>query len=197
MSRRAKRRRSGNRGGGRAATWKIRTGLAAAVTTVLIVAVSWGFGSSGEEPPDFTMVAYQGQDVLGGDTSTLRELLGNGQPVVVNFWAASCPPCREEMPGFQRVYDDLGEAFTLVGVDIGPFVNLGTHEGARQFLSEYDIRYPAAYAEDANVVRAYEIRGMPTTVFFDGAGEQVNKHTGYLPEAQLRREIEDLLATAE
>ena len=166
-----------------------------AVAVVAVIAVLWGVQASASGgPPDFTMVAYQGQDVLGGEEATLRSLVGEGTPVVLNFWASSCPPCREEMPGFQRVHDELGDEFLMLGVDIGPFVRLGTHEGARAFLSEYGIAYPAAYATSDEPVRDYEVRGMPTTLFFDGSGEIVNKHTGFMPEGQFRRELQALIA---
>lgn len=169
-----------------------------AVAIVAVVLVLWGVQASASGgPPDFTMVAYQGQDALGGEESTLRSLVGTGTPVVLNFWASSCPPCREEMPGFQRVHDELGDEFLMLGVDIGPFVRLGTHDGARAFLSEYGISYPAAYATSDDPVRDYEVRGMPTTLFFDGSGEIVNKHTGFMPEGQFRRELQALIAAPE
>jgi thiol-disulfide isomerase/thioredoxin len=117
--------------------------------------------------------------------------------VVLNFWAALCPPCRQEMPGFQRVYDELGERFILVGVDIGPFIALGSHDQAREFLREYEITYPTAYATSIDPVRDYEVRGMPTTLFIASDGRIVGKHTGYLPEERLREEIERLLAETE
>lgn len=203
MSRRAKRRRDDRAGrsatrGGRS---RRRLGLVAIAAVALVAAAAfWRLPPSaagGPTVPDFELVAYQGQDVLGGDEIRFHDLLAEGRPVVLNFWASSCPPCREEMPGFQRVHDDLGDGYTMVGVDIGPFVRLGTHDGARAFLQEYGIDYPAAYATDPEVVSAYEVRGMPTTLLFDATGTLAGKHTGFLPEAQLRREVEGLLAAAE
>lgn len=203
MSRRAERRRDDR--AGRSSTQgprsRLRLGLAAVAVLAVVSAVAlWSLtptAGGGPDVPDFAMVAYQGDDVLGGEESRFHDLLADGRPVVLNFWASACPPCREEMPGFQRVHDDLGGGYTMVGVDIGPFVRLGTHDGARAFLSDYAIDYPAAYATDPEVVRAYEVRGMPTTLFFDATGAMVGKHTGFLPEAQLRREVEGLLASAE
>ena len=163
---------------------------------VLVLRPASGPATAELDAPDFEMIAYQGEEVLGGERSRLHDVLGDGRPLVLNFWAASCPPCREEMPGFQRVHDQLGADYTMLGVDIGPFVRLGTHDGARALLSEYGITYPAAYATDENVVRDVEIRGMPTTLFFDAEGVMVDKHTGFLPEDRLRRQIQDLVAEA-
>ncbi|NBC97214.1 MAG: redoxin domain-containing protein [Deinococcus-Thermus bacterium] len=201
MSKRAERRRDERgepaqpRARGRRATIAAAVGVVAVLAVVAVVMQRDGDApaTAGFEAPNVEMVAYQGEEVLGGERSRLHDVLGQGRPVVVNFWAASCPPCREEMPGFQRVYDELGDDYVMLGIDIGPFVRLGTHDGARAFLGEYDIGYPAAYAADENVVRDFEIRSMPTTVFFDADGAIVDRHTGFLPEDRLRRQIESLL----
>ena len=189
---------------------RVRT-IVTAVATLAFVAIvataALGVGSetrsgpsAAERPaaaPDFAMVAYQGQAVLGDGDVRLSELIGTGTPTVVNFWASACPPCREEMPGFQRVYDELGTRFTLVGVDVGPFVGLGTRAGAEAFLADYGIDYPAAYAVDDASVRAYDIFSMPMTLFFDGTGRIVGRHTGYLSETRFRGAIEGLVASAD
>jgi hypothetical protein len=94
------------------------------------------------------------------------------------------------------VYDDLGDKFTLVGVDIGPFLNLGSHDDARQFLKDFDIRYPTAYAVNANPLRDYNIQGMPTTVFLTPGGQVFDKRTGFLSEGELRSKLQDLLASS-
>ena len=156
-------------------------------------AVLQGGGTSSDGAPDFHMVAYQGENVLGADKLDVSELFGRGKPVVLNFWAGLCPPCRAEMPGFQRVYDDLGDQFLLVGVDIGPFVGLGSHDDARAFLEEFDISYPTAYATD-DPTRSFAVLGMPTTMLFTSDGTIVAKRTGFLPEDALRTTLRDLLA---
>jgi cytochrome c biogenesis protein CcmG/thiol:disulfide interchange protein DsbE len=161
---------------------------------VILAAGFLGVRSSAQAaPPDFGMRAYQGGERLGGEDLSFSDVLGRGEPVVLNFWAALCPPCRQEMPGFQRVYDDLGEQFILVGVDIGPFIGLGSHDQAEAFLRDYGITYPTAFALDSAPVRDYQVRGMPTTLFIAGNGRIVDKHTGYLPEEQLREKIVALI----
>src|SRR3990172_6642334 len=74
----------------------------------------------------FAITAYQGQATLGGSEIDFSSLLGRGRPVILNFWAGLCPPCRAEMPGFQSVYAELSQHFVLVGVDVGPFIGLGS-----------------------------------------------------------------------
>jgi len=198
MGERAERRRKGTRA--EDATWLQRNvGCIVAVVGVLgVVSLAAFTALSGptDRAPDFTMIAYQGQEMLGADQVTLHELVDRGTPVVVNFWASSCPPCRQEMPGFQAVMDEVGDDVLLVGVDVGIFTGLGTREGARQFLTDFAIRYPAVFTPDGDMLRDYEVRSFPTTVFLDAQGRITKKHTGYLSEAQFRAELDALIAEA-
>ena len=194
MSRTRPRKKRGRQGAttGRFKPWMLWGGLAIVVAVILGVIVATQSGAGGSSP-DFRVVAYQGQDILGGDEVDFSEVFRHGKPVILNFWAGSCPPCRAEMPGFQRVYDDLGGEFTLVGVDIGPFMGLGSHDDARRFLKDFDIRYPTAYAVTRDPVIEYNILGMPTTVFLTPNGQIFDNRTGFLPEDQLRSKLQDLL----
>lgn len=141
----------------------------------------------------FPIIAYQGTDVLGAERLDFTQLLGTGTPVVLNFWAGQCPPCRAEMPAFQRVYETYGDGFLLVGVDIGPYVGLGSRQSAIDLLAELDISYPAAGAEDARAVQDYSVLGMPTTIFYSGDGVEADRHTGLLTEAMLVARVQDLI----
>ena len=170
-------------------------GLAVVVAVILGVFASVQSGTGGSSP-DFRVVAYQGQDILGGEEVDFSQVFRHGKPVVLNFWAGQCPPCRAEMPGFQRVYDDLGDEFTMVGVDIGPFMGLGSHDDARRFLKDFDIRYPTAYALRRDPVIDYNVLGMPTTVFLTADGQIFYRRTGFLAEDQLRSKLQDLLAAS-
>lgn len=163
--------------------------LAALVVVGSRSAVRAGSGARG------SIQLYQGSGALGGSTIALSALVGKGRPAVVNFWASNCPPCRMEMPGFQRVYDEYGgRGYLMLGVDVGPQTGLGTHEGARALLLKEGIAYPAGYAEGDSLVVKYGLRGMPTTLFFDQSGELDARVVGYLPEAQLRVRLASLLA---
>jgi thiol-disulfide isomerase/thioredoxin len=153
--------------------------------------------TDGATAGNFPIVAYRGADVLGADELDFSQLLGTGTPVVLNFWAGQCPPCRAEMPAFQAVYDRHADDFLLVGVDIGPFIGLGTRESAIELLDELDISYPTAYALDARAVQDNEVLGMPTTIFYDGSGEVVARHTGLLTEQAFEaRVLEAIGATS-
>lgn len=141
----------------------------------------------------FPIVAYQGTDEIGAEELDFTEVLGTGLPVVLNFWAGQCPPCRAEMPAFQRVYETYGSDFLLLGVDVGPFLGLGSRQSAVDLLAELDITYPAAYALDDRAVREYGVLGMPTTIFYDGDGVEVDRQIGILTEDALEAEVRELV----
>lgn len=196
-------------GGRQRGRWLVAAGvLAVGVLVVGAVAVWLGQPGEAETGRDqaaaaatadgdaFPIVAYQGAEVLGAEELDFGQLLGTGTPVVLNFWAGQCPPCRAEMPDFQRVYDRHEGEFLLVGVDIGPFVGLGSHESAQALLAELGISYPTAFAVDARAVRDNDVLGMPTTIFYDGAGVEVGRVSGLLSEEALEDRVRELVGAA-
>jgi cytochrome c biogenesis protein CcmG/thiol:disulfide interchange protein DsbE len=150
--------------------------------------------TSTDSDGNFPIIAYpQAIAELGADQLEFTELLGTGKPVVLNFWAGQCPPCRAEMPAFQRVYDTHSEDFLLVGVDIGPFIGLGSRQSAIDLLAELEVTYPTAYSVDARAMQDFNVLGMPTTVFYDGDGVETGRHTGLLTEQALEARVQDLI----
>jgi thiol-disulfide isomerase/thioredoxin len=143
---------------------------------------------------DFEFTVYQGDGLLGGRQTTLSRVLQQGKPVVLNFWAGLCPPCRAEMPSFQRAAAEHDGKVTFLGVDVGPFTGLGSHDDARRLLAELQIRYPAGYALDDKPLRQYQVRSMPTTLFLTPKGEIVWEASGMLTEGQLHDALDKLLA---
>ena len=142
--------------------------------------------------PDVLVTLYQGEKALGTRQIALSQLWER-KPVVLNFWAGLCPPCRVEMPDFQAFYDQDGSKFTLIGVDIGPFIGLGSHEDGKALLRELRITFPAGATADARAVRNYQILGMPTTVFITPQGRILRKHTGLLTRGQMDAFLAELL----
>ncbi len=185
-------------------SWLVWGGAAAVVVAILIAIAasesgSGGAGSTGPSAdrrlaaPDFPLTLYQGADVLGSEELKFSEVFAQGKPVVLNFWAGLCPPCRAEMPGFQKVYDELGDQFTLLGVDIGPFIGLGSREDGQELLKELNVTYPAGTTLEESTVAQYKVRGMPTTLFLTSSGEIFDTHTGLLDERTFRNKVQDLL----
>ncbi|MFQ5930995.1 MAG: TlpA family protein disulfide reductase [Nitrospiraceae bacterium] len=150
----------------------------------------------GELAPDFSITAYQGENLLGGTEVTLSELLAQGRPLVLNFWAGLCPPCRLEMPDLQAVYGEYQDRVLLFGLDVGPFIALGSQEDGQALLQELAITYPAGTTTDPEVVRAYQVLGMPTTYFITPQGEIVRTWTGLLTRDQTSELVEALLVAS-
>ena len=177
--------------------------LLAVIVAVVIVVVGIGGGSDAGTPfaapansgssaqsannstlPDFKLKLYQGADRLGGEEHNFAQL--QGKPIVLNFWAGLCPPCRAEMPDFQRFYEDSDDEVLLIGVDLGRFTGLGGKRDARNLLEELGITYPAGFTDDGSVMRKYEVLGMPTTVFIGSDGKIFENWTGAIDAGTLR-----------
>ena len=147
----------------------------------------------GGRAPDFPIEMYRGGDKIGDRPETFHQVSNLGMPVVLNFWAGLCPPCRAEMPGFQRLYDKYGDDYIMLGVDVGPYVGLGTRQDALGFLEEFAITYPTARALSADPIPSYGIHGMPTTVFIAPDGKIFHNHLGYMAEEEAERQLLRLL----
>jgi thiol-disulfide isomerase/thioredoxin len=159
-------------------------------------AVSNRGGQVDQLPLDFELAVYQGDDLLGGQQVEFSDVVGQGKPVVLNFWAGLCPPCRVEMPDLQAVHEEFGDDILLVGVDVGTFTGLGNEEDGRELLKEVGVTYPAGTTANADVMRAYQVIGMPTTVFLTPNGEIHQKWTGLLTQEKLDELVQDLLAAS-
>ena len=145
---------------------------------------------------DFEIIAYQRTAELGGERVQLSAVLAQGKPVVLNFWAGLCPPCRAEMPEFQEVYDEFSDRILLIGIDLGPFTGLGSTDQGRALLEELKVTYPAGTTEDASVVSRFQVLGMPTTLFVTPDGGVTDKWTGILTRDKLTELTEELLAAS-
>jgi cytochrome c biogenesis protein CcmG/thiol:disulfide interchange protein DsbE len=112
-----------------------------------------------------------------------------GKPVVLNFWASWCVPCRKEMPVFQAVAEQVEGRVAFVGVN---------HQDSRRLaldlLAETGVRYPSGYDPDGKVAAAYGLFGMPTTLFISPEGMILERRTGEMNRQDLERAIERLFS---
>ena len=147
--------------------------------------------------PDFTWEHYAPSDSLGRMSMTLTDILAIGKPVVLNFWAGLCPPCRREMPEFQEAYEEFKDRVILFGVDVGPFVNLGSTEDAVNLMSELGITYPLGTTFNNKILIEYRILGMPATVFITPRGTIVRTWNGVLDKNGLLDLVAELEEASE
>ena len=144
-------------------------------------------------PQDFPIETYPGEEFAAGTELTLSHFFSDGNPVILNFWAGLCPPCRAEMPDFQEFHEQNMDRVTLVGVDIGQHLGLGNRDDAAALLDELGITYPTGLASDKNVTRNYNVLGMPTTVFLNPDGTVFRTWNGILTKEQLNDRADELL----
>ncbi len=170
----------------------VREGSTPALTHARRPAVSSTEGLAAA--PDVEIVMYQGDTAVGGSKIRLSQLWGKRKPVVLNYFAGLCPPCRGELPDFQRLYTDSAkDKFTLIGVDVGSFVGLGSRDDGKALLRELKITFPAGTIFSADGFRRYGILGMPTTVFITADGKILRKYTGMLTRDQMITFVSELL----
>src|SRR5687768_3622776 len=110
---------------------------------------------------------------LGGGEISLADYAGT--PVILNFFAESCVPCRKEMPDLQRVHEEIGDRVTVIGVDQGD-----TEEVASAFVTEMGVTYPTGIDPSGDLAREFEIDYLPGTVFITRTGDVVGVHRGRL-----------------
>ena len=115
-----------------------------------------------------------------------------GRPVVVNVWTSWCPPCREEMPALQRVYQDYQDRGVVI-LGLNSTVQ-DTREAALAFATEQGLTFPILLDEDGEATRLYQVRALPTTFFIDAQGMiQDVIAGGPMSEALLRIRVEQLI----
>ncbi len=130
--------------------------------------------------PDFTVYDSQGGQV------NLSDFIG--KPVVLNFWASWCGPCKQEMPHFEDLYKELGGDvhFLMVNSTGGR----ETMESAKEYLEGQDYTFPVYFDTDYDASATYGVYALPTTYFVDAEGYLVAYASGALDEDTLRRGID-------
>ncbi len=129
--------------------------------------------------PDFAVV-----DLDSGKTFRLSDL--RGQPVLLNFWATWCPPCRQEMPDLDRTAREYaGKARVLaVGADPGE-----TADTFRRFRQQLGLTLPLAVDSSGQAARLYRVRAIPTSFFIDPRGVIRSQRVGALTYEVIQQEL--------
>lgn len=112
---------------------------------------------------------------LQGPQGTVYRLADfRGQPLIVNFWATWCPPCRAEMPSMQRAWEQLEpEGIGVIAINVGEDA-----QAVQDFVEQVPVSFPLPMDPDSSVTQRWPLRGLPTTFVVSPDGQLVYKATG-------------------
>lgn len=133
----------------------------------------------GSPAPDFELLSVDGEPVKLSDFE--------GKPVLVNFWATWCGPCRLEMPIFQKYHNNYGDKFTILAINAGESI-----EDVSSFASEQELDLPILLDRTGEVEDLFKVRGLPSTFFIDEEGDIQFLHLGAVTESQLQGYMDEL-----
>lgn len=147
-------------------------------------------GESGEpaDPvdlaPDFTVYDADGNEVKLSDFF--------GRPIVVNFWATWCSPCKREMPSFERMYEKYGEDVVFLMVNLTDGYQ-DTVKKASDFVEKNGYTFPVYFDTKYDAAITYAVNSIPMSLFIDARGEISRSHVGMISESVLEARIGEIL----
>jgi cytochrome c biogenesis protein CcmG/thiol:disulfide interchange protein DsbE len=136
----------------------------------------------GSLAPDFTLQTIDGQAI------TLSDFVTDDKPVVLNFWATWCPPCRVEMPFFESASHLYDGEVAILGLN-----QAESAETMAAYARDHGLTYPLLIDRDMKVNNLYGVLNLPTTVFIDRNGIVREVLIGTISQAALEERIEGLL----
>lgn len=139
--------------------------------------------TSKELARDFTVYDANGDVVHLSDFA--------GKPIVLNFWASWCGPCKAEMPDFNEQYKEVGDSIHFVMVNLTDGYR-ETVQTASEFINEQGFEFPVYYDKDYDASLKYEVYSIPTTLFIDAEGYIVAEATGMIDAEKLKSGIEKI-----
>ncbi|MBI5711317.1 MAG: TlpA family protein disulfide reductase [Candidatus Eisenbacteria bacterium] len=157
---------------------------------VLVVVVGLGAGwqlltptaASRDQAPAFTV------RTLDGRTQRLSDL--RGRPVMLDFWATWCAPCRASLPNLDAMQRRYGTRGLMV---LGLSVDDDGPVAVRRFADRLGVRFPIAMAEEKVLDDYGPIRTIPTTILINRRGQVVRRVVGYIDEETLDGYVKEIL----
>src|SRR5690625_3002903 len=143
----------------------------------------------GREVPAFSLPVHA--NLVAEHGTELEYVAGSfGGPVIINFWAEWCEPCKIEAPLLQQVWEQYGGQLTVIGIQT---LDKGRQAAGRRFISDFGLTFPNVSDDDSRIGRNYGLFGVPETFFIDSDGLLVEKFAGILSEEVLAENIARIL----
>ena len=149
-----------------------------------------GMGEAKLEPTGFILPEFMVYDQSGAEV--LRSSL-NGKPSVVGYWATWCPPCMQEVPEIQALWEKYGDQINLLMINVTDG-SRETAEGVRSWYEAQDINYPIYLDTTGQASAAGNARYLPIMHFLDADGNVMYSQIGALTEAEASHIIDALLS---
>ncbi len=130
--------------------------------------------------PDFIVYDRQEQEVKLSDFK--------GQPVVLNFWASWCSPCRQEMPHFNQIFTEAGDDVVFMMVNLVDGQRETKSKGIN-YVDEQKYVFPIYFDIEQTAAQAYAVSSIPTTLFIDRNGNIAKSYQGPISQNTLREGI--------
>lgn len=160
---------------------------ARAVLALLLAVAACGGAA---DPSDAPLPTLRPGGLVRASPSVFQRVLDSfdGKPVVVNFWATWCEPCKEEMPRLVSAARRYRGRVQFLGVDVED-----SARSAREFIRSYGILFPNLADPDGEIRRAEKVVGLPTTQFYRADGELAFVHAGEISSEELQRRLRELV----
>lgn len=150
--------------------------------------LAFGRASGDQDPTPAVAPAFSLSEVRDGSATVS---LPGGRPVIVNFFAAWCEPCRRELPALEQAARRHRGSVEVVGIDVAD-----SRSRAVDLLDEAGVTFPAGYDPARDVADRYRVSGMPTTVFVGADGRVLGTVRGPLDLDTLDAWVERLKEAA-
>jgi cytochrome c biogenesis protein CcmG/thiol:disulfide interchange protein DsbE len=128
----------------------------------------------GFQAPDFSLERL--------DSDDMYSLESTDKPIVINFWASWCGPCREEAPELVRLHEQYKDDVEVYAINL---TNTDSLVGVERFVEEYGFEFPVLLDRKGEIGGKYQVLSIPTTFFVDANGTIVHKIVGFASKTDL------------
>ena len=109
-------------------------------------------------------------------------------PIILNFWASWCPPCRDETPHFEKIWRLYKEKdVVVIGINVQDDLN-----SANEYISEFDVTFVNGMDKNGRIMVDYGVTGLPVTFFLDREGMIIGRWVGSIGASSLESRVEAL-----